>query len=59
MPPALITHVIAKRSSQIVLFRFRVFAYPVHGRLSQPLPGFLSQLIRAVIAGADRGSFSN
>ena len=43
-PPALITDVIAKRSSQIVLFRFRIFPYPVHGRLSQPFPRFLSQL---------------
>ena len=26
------------------LFRFRIFAYSVHGRLSQPFPSFLSQL---------------
>jgi hypothetical protein len=25
-------------------FRFRIFAYSIHGRLGQPLPRFLSQL---------------
>jgi hypothetical protein len=28
----------------VCVFRFRIFAYSVHGRLSQPFPGFLSQL---------------
>ena len=33
-----------KRAIRFALFRIRIFAYPVHGRLSQPFPSFLSQL---------------
>ena len=35
------------------LFGFRIFAYSVHGRLSQPFPSFLLQL-----SGAMSASFS-
>ena len=39
--------------------RFRILAYPFHSRFGQPFAGFLSQLIGAVAAGADRGPSGN
>ena len=46
-PPALITQMIPKlRPKMGSLFRFRIFAYPVHGRVSRPFAGFCAVLQR-------------
>src|SRR2546430_17527777 len=37
-----------RKTRSLSLFRFRIFAYSVHGRLSQPFPSFLSQLSGAM-----------
>ena len=44
LPIAANSGLLQRKRAIVCLFRFRIFAYSVHGRLSQPFPSFLSQL---------------
>ena len=44
VPITAYSDLLQRKRRSLSLFRFRIFAYSVHGRLSQPVPSFLSQL---------------